>query len=111
MTYRPGCSGLEGKPSQGATASHVIPLAAQELCGLVPKPGSRGREQTRIDMAMPSPNLAARAASWSAHHRRRTILGWLALVFVAYALGAALGTVLMNSTDQGIGDSGQAQRI
>jgi uncharacterized membrane protein YdfJ with MMPL/SSD domain len=62
-------------------------------------------------MPMSSLNVAARAAGWSARHRRRAILGWLALVLVAYGLGTVAGTVLMTSTDLGVGDSGQALRI
>jgi RND superfamily putative drug exporter len=62
-------------------------------------------------MPTPSLNTAARAADWSARHRLRTILGWLAFVVVAFALGTLAGTVLMTSTDLGVGESGQAGRI
>ena len=32
-------------------------------------------------------NLAARVGRWSVQHRRKAILGWLAFVFVAVAIG------------------------
>ena len=40
----------------------------------------------------PTSNLAARAGRWSAQHRRKAILGWLAFVFAAVAIGGAIGT-------------------
>ena len=36
-------------------------------------------------------NLAARAGRWSAHHRKRAILGWIAFVILATVLGGAVG--------------------
>jgi RND superfamily putative drug exporter len=50
-------------------------------------------------------NLAARAGAWSAAHRKRAIFGWFALVLVAVALGAALGTKTNNN--DGSGQSGR----
>src|SRR3954449_11479764 len=36
--------------------------------------------------------LAARAAHWSAGHRKTAILGWLAFVVIAFVIGGAVGT-------------------
>ena len=40
---------------------------------------------------MQSRNLAARAARWSAQHRKKAIFGWLAFVIVAFVVGGAVG--------------------
>jgi RND superfamily putative drug exporter len=60
---------------------------------------------------MPPDNLTARAARWSARHRWAVLLGWLAFVVVAFAIGSAAGVVLMKDEDYAIGDSRVAQRI
>ena len=36
--------------------------------------------------------IAARAGRWSARHRKLAILGWLAVVIAAFALGGPFGT-------------------
>jgi anti-anti-sigma factor len=59
----------------------------------------------------PRPNLAQRAARWSARHRRVAILGWLALVIVSVLIGGALGTSHIADEDLGSGESRQADRI
>ena len=41
---------------------------------------------------MPHSNLAARAGRWSAQHRKKAILGWLAFVVIAFVIGGAVGT-------------------
>ena len=41
---------------------------------------------------MPKKTLAARAAYWSARHRKTAIFGWLAFVVIAFVLGGAIGT-------------------
>jgi uncharacterized membrane protein YdfJ with MMPL/SSD domain len=60
---------------------------------------------------MPSANVTARAARWSARHRLVAVLGWLALVAVAFAVGSVVGVVRMTASDYAIGDSGAADRI
>ena len=40
-------------------------------------------------------NLAARAAGWSARRRWAVVLGWLAFVVAAFAIGSAAGVVQM----------------
>jgi uncharacterized membrane protein YdfJ with MMPL/SSD domain len=59
----------------------------------------------------PSMNLTSRAARWSAAHRRTAVLGWLAFVLVAFAIGSVVGVVKMTTSDNAIGDSGAADRI
>jgi uncharacterized membrane protein YdfJ with MMPL/SSD domain len=55
-------------------------------------------------------NLTARAARWSASHRKLAVLGWLTFVLVAFAVGSASGVQLMRDEDFGIGDSRAAER-
>jgi uncharacterized membrane protein YdfJ with MMPL/SSD domain len=55
-------------------------------------------------------SLTARAARWSAAHRRAAVLGWFAFVGVAFALGSVAGVVNLRDQDYGIGDSRQAER-
>ena len=56
-------------------------------------------------------NVAARAGRWSAQHRRAAILGWLAFVVAAVALGGAVGTKHIAQDNNGIGESGRAQQV
>ncbi len=56
-------------------------------------------------------NLTARAAMWSARHRRTAIFGWLAFVLVTVALGSMIGTRQLDNNTNGVGDSGRADRI
>jgi RND superfamily putative drug exporter len=55
-----------------------------------------------------SRNLAARAGRWSAQHRKKAILGWLAFVALAVVLGGSVGTKTLDQSDFGIGESGRA---
>ncbi|HEY1509813.1 MAG TPA: MMPL family transporter [Solirubrobacteraceae bacterium] len=56
-------------------------------------------------------NLTARAATWSAKHRRIAIVGWMAFVLSAIVLGSAIGTKHISTDNQGVGDSARADRI
>jgi RND superfamily putative drug exporter len=56
-------------------------------------------------------NLTARAATWSARHRRIAILGWMAFVVAAVVLGSAVGTKHISSDNNGVGESARADRI
>ena len=56
-------------------------------------------------------NIAARAGRWSAQHRRTAILGWLAFVIAAVALGSAVGTKQISQNSNGVGESGSAQQV
>ena len=60
---------------------------------------------------MRSDNFAARAARWSAAHRKTAVLGWVAFVIGAFALGNAVGLVTMKHEDQGSGESRAAERV
>jgi RND superfamily putative drug exporter len=55
-------------------------------------------------------SVAARAGRWSATHRKKAIWGWLAFVFVAFAIGGAVGTETLQSDQLGVGESGRAAR-
>jgi uncharacterized membrane protein YdfJ with MMPL/SSD domain len=59
---------------------------------------------------MTGANLTLRSARWSAAHRWRVVVGWLAFVLVAFALGQVAGVVQMTSADGAIGESGSADR-
>ncbi|MDG4784710.1 MMPL family transporter [Micromonospora sp. WMMD1102] len=56
-------------------------------------------------------NLAGRIAGWSARHRRAAVLGWLLFVVAATALSAVVGTVEVQSSESGHGDSRRADEI
>jgi uncharacterized membrane protein YdfJ with MMPL/SSD domain len=57
-----------------------------------------------------SRNLAARAAHWSAEHRKTAIFGWLAFVVVAFMVGNAVGKNMIQGADQFSGESAAAER-
>jgi uncharacterized membrane protein YdfJ with MMPL/SSD domain len=56
-------------------------------------------------------NLAARMGRWSAAHWKTATFGWLAFVVVAFMLGGAIGTKLIDPDTAGPGESGRADRI
>jgi RND superfamily putative drug exporter len=51
--------------------------------------------------------VTERIAAWSARHRKSAVLGWLALVVIAFAVGQLLGTPNLPQYDTG--QSGQAE--
>jgi uncharacterized membrane protein YdfJ with MMPL/SSD domain len=55
-------------------------------------------------------NFAARAGRWSAQHRKKAILGWLAFVVLATGIGGALGTKTFVWQDNGPGEAGRAEK-
>ena len=55
-------------------------------------------------------NLAARAGRWSAQHRKKAILGWLAFVILAVFIGGSVGTKTLSDEEYGIGESGRADK-
>jgi uncharacterized membrane protein YdfJ with MMPL/SSD domain len=57
-----------------------------------------------------SRNLAARAAHWSAEHRKTAIFGWLAFVVVAVLLGNAVGKNMLQDADLFSGESHDAEQ-
>jgi len=56
-------------------------------------------------------NLAARMGRWSASHWKTATFGWIAFVFVAFALGGAVGTTTIDPNEPGPGESGRMDRI
>jgi uncharacterized membrane protein YdfJ with MMPL/SSD domain len=50
-------------------------------------------------------NFTARAARWSAAHRKGVVLGWLAFVLVAFALGSVVGIVPLKQVESENGQS------
>ncbi|MDQ1686920.1 MAG: hypothetical protein QOC82_3657, partial [Frankiaceae bacterium] len=54
---------------------------------------------------MRSPHLAARAGRWSARHRRKAILGWIAFVVLATVAGGVVGTKSLDPAQMGNGSS------
>ncbi len=55
-------------------------------------------------------NIAARAARWSATHRRTAILGWIAFVLASLFVGGAVGTRQLTDAEAVSGQSGRAER-
>jgi uncharacterized membrane protein YdfJ with MMPL/SSD domain len=53
--------------------------------------------------------FVARAARWSATHRKTAIFGWIAVVVVAIMLGNAVGEKKMTNADSFSGEAGKAQ--
>jgi uncharacterized membrane protein YdfJ with MMPL/SSD domain len=58
-----------------------------------------------------SNNIAARMGRWSARHRKIAILGWLAFVAVAFALGQTAGTKTIDQTDANVGQARTADHL
>ena len=56
-------------------------------------------------------NLAASMGRWSASHWKTATFGWLALVVVAFAIGAMVGTKNIDENTAGPGQSGRMDRI
>jgi RND superfamily putative drug exporter len=56
-------------------------------------------------------NIAARAGSWSARHKKTAILGWLAFVAIAVVLGSMAGTKNIEAEDQGAGQAKRGDQI
>jgi uncharacterized membrane protein YdfJ with MMPL/SSD domain len=54
--------------------------------------------------------LAARAAHWSAEHRKLAIFGWLGFVVVAVMAGNAIGKELIHGADRFTGEAGEAEQ-
>ena len=87
--------------ARGCASAHAA-LAARIL-----DPSSRGSRSRS-----PAPlNVTARAARWSAGHRKTAVLGWFAFVLVAFAIGSAAGVVFLKDDEVGIGDSHGAEKV
>jgi RND superfamily putative drug exporter len=73
--------------------------------------GEEVRDVSDHRQAVATDNLTARAARWSATHRRTAVLGWFAFVLIAFAIGSAAGVVSLKDDELGIGDSHSAEQI
>ncbi|TYP87168.1 MMPL family transporter [Blastococcus xanthinilyticus] len=56
-------------------------------------------------------NLAGRIGRWSARHRKTAVLGWLAFVLAAVAVGAVVPQAQLTAAEQTIGAPAQARQI
>jgi uncharacterized membrane protein YdfJ with MMPL/SSD domain len=63
------------------------------------------------ESAAPSRNLAAAVGGWSARHRRKAVLGWLAFVVAAYTIGAFVGQRQLTDVQMANGDARRANAI
>jgi uncharacterized membrane protein YdfJ with MMPL/SSD domain len=54
-------------------------------------------------------NIAARAAKWSATHRRTAIIGWLVFVVVSVVVGGAVGQKQLTDAEAVSGEAGRAE--
>jgi uncharacterized membrane protein YdfJ with MMPL/SSD domain len=55
-------------------------------------------------------SIAARAGRWSAQHRRKAVLAWVAFVVVALVSGSMIGTKQLSDDDAGVGESARADK-
>jgi uncharacterized membrane protein YdfJ with MMPL/SSD domain len=70
------------------------------------------RTQSSTSKSQTNHNLAARVGRWSVQHRRKAILGWLAFVFVAVAIGFNLVPQKNLEPMEGMpGESGKAGQV
>jgi uncharacterized membrane protein YdfJ with MMPL/SSD domain len=79
-----------------------------------PREGAEGDEAVAAEWDRKTttrPGLTARAARWSAAHRKTAVLGWFAFVLAAFAIGSAAGVVFMKDEEFGIGDSHGAEKV
>ena len=58
-----------------------------------------------------SNNIAARMGRWSANHWKTAVFGWLAFVVAAFAIGNAVGTKYLETSDTSVGEARQADKI
>ena len=56
-------------------------------------------------------NIAGGVGAWSARHHKTAILGWLAFVIVALAIGSAVPTGEITDSDRMIGENAEAAQI
>src|SRR5262249_11026783 len=58
-----------------------------------------------------SNNLAARMGRWSAGHWKTAVFGWLAFVVASFAIGTAVGTNTLKTSDSNVGEAAKADKI
>ena len=70
------------------------------------------RTQRSTSKSQSNHNLAARVGRWSVQHRKTAILGWLAFVFVAVAVGFSLVPQKNLEPNEGMpGETGKASQV
>ena len=57
------------------------------------------------------PSRVVRVARWSAEHRWRAVLAWVAFVAVCVGVGGAVGTRSQSDADAAVGEWGRSERI
>ncbi len=57
------------------------------------------------------PSRVVRIARWSAEHRWRAVLGWVAFVVICVAVGGMAGTASQTDAQQAVGEWGRAERM
>jgi RND superfamily putative drug exporter len=57
------------------------------------------------------PSRVVRIARWSAEHRWRAVLGWVAFVAICVAVGGMAGTAQQTDAQQVVGEWGQAEKM
>ena len=55
--------------------------------------------------------IAARAGRWSARHRKTAIIGWLAFILIAFALGNGIGPKKPTTAERADGESRRAEQV
>ena len=58
-----------------------------------------------------SNNFAARMGRWSASHWKTAVFGWLAFVVASFAIGTAVGTQYLKTSDSNVGEAARADKI
>ena len=58
-----------------------------------------------------SNNFAARMGRWSANHWKTAVFGWLAFVVASFAIGTAVGTKYLETSDSSVGEAAKADKI
>src|SRR4051812_44008472 len=90
---------MKGRPSFYVRRRAMQPPTGPQL----PDSGAPDPDDARSGRTSPTGsrrNVAARAAHWSAHHRKTAIWGWIAFVAIAVVLGSAIGTNEITDVDQ-----------
>ena len=68
-------------------------------------------DATSAEASSRSTNIAARMARWSAHHRKKAILGWLAVSIALFAISIVSPAKQIVFETSGPGESGRADTI
>src|SRR3954467_4072080 len=98
------CSSSSASLSRGRSTARSRPAPSVTI--------SSTRSSTALRIAgMHGRNLTARAAHWSAEHRKIAIFGWLGAVIVSVFLSGAFGVNTIKLENQGVGESRKADQL